>query len=154
MTTTPAAVLAEALAPVAAPAGLDRDGLLAALTVLGDVQAVLDAVKLRVVGELVRRSVLVGEENPTSRAGHTQPAALLAERWRIPVPAARQYCRVGDATTPRLSLTGQELPARYPVLAAALGMPGGGEEPGGDDGDGPVTDGVVSVGGCLSIRRR
>jgi hypothetical protein len=53
MSTTPAAVLRDAPAAFAMPAQLGRDELLDALTVLGDVQAVLDAVKLRVVGELV-----------------------------------------------------------------------------------------------------
>jgi hypothetical protein len=119
-TTTPAAVLRDALAGFAAPARLGRDELLDALTVLGDVQAVLDAVKLRVVGELVARSVLVGSENPVHRAGHASPAVLVAERWQIPVPAARQYCLVGDATALRVSLTGEVLPARFPALAEAV----------------------------------
>jgi hypothetical protein len=124
MTTTapaaPAAVLRDALAGFAAPALLGRDELLDALTVLGDVQAVLDAVKLRVVGELVARSVLIGSENPVHRAGHASPAVLVAERWQIPVPAARQYCLVGDATAPRVSLTCEVLPARFPALAEAV----------------------------------
>jgi hypothetical protein len=124
MTTTapaaPAAVLQDALAGFAMPAQLGRDELLDALTVLGDVQAVLDAVKLRVVAELVARSMLIGSENPVHRAGHASPAVLVAERWQIPVPAARQYCLVGDATTPRISLTGEVLPARFPALASAV----------------------------------
>ncbi|MFF1878880.1 DUF222 domain-containing protein [Leifsonia sp. NPDC058230] len=129
MTTTPdtpadpAAVLRDALAPFTTPGQLDRDELLDLLTVLGDVQAVLDAVKLRAAGELVGRSVLVGEENPVARCGHSSPSALLAERWQIPVPAARQYCLVGDATAPRMSLAGEVLPATFPVLAAAVSAP-------------------------------
>jgi hypothetical protein len=119
-TTTPAAVLRDALAPFTSPASLGRDELLDALTVLGDVQAVLDAVKLRVVGEVVARSVLAGSENPVSRAGHSNPAVLVAERWQIPVPAARQYCLVGEATAPRMSLTGEILPAAFPALAEAV----------------------------------
>jgi hypothetical protein len=84
--TPPAAqALRDALEPFAAPAQLGRDELLDGLTVLGDVQAVLDAVKLRMVGELVSRSVLVGSENPVHRAGHASPAVLVAERWQIPV---------------------------------------------------------------------
>jgi hypothetical protein len=120
MTTSPAALLRDALKPFATPASLGCDQLLDALTVLGDVQAVLDAVKLRVAGELVSRSMLVGSENPVHRTGHASPAALVAERWQIPMPAARQYCLVGEATAPRLSLTGDVLPARFPALAAAV----------------------------------
>jgi hypothetical protein len=124
-TTTPAAVLRDALAPFTTPASLGRDELLDALTLLGNVQAVLDAVKLRVVGELVSRSVLAGSENPVSRAGHSNPAALVAERWQIPTPAARQYCLVGEATAPRVSLTGEILPATFPLLAEAVSAPVG-----------------------------
>jgi hypothetical protein len=124
-TTTPAAVVRDALAGLAAPALLGRDELLDALTVLGDVHAVVDAVKLRVVGELVARSVLVGSENPVHRAGHASPAVLVAERWQIPVPAARQYCLVGEATAPRTSLTGEVLPPRFPALTDAVSAPVG-----------------------------
>jgi hypothetical protein len=120
-----AAVVRDALAGLAAPALLGRDQLLDALTVLGDVQAVLDAVKLRMVGEVVARSVLVGSENPVHRAGHASAAVLVAERWQIPVSAARQYCLVGDATAPRMSLTGEVLPARFPALTEAVSAPVG-----------------------------
>jgi hypothetical protein len=122
-TSSAAVVLRDALVPFTSPASLGRDELLDALTVLGDVQAVLDAVKLRVVGELVARSVLVGSVNRVARAGHSNPAVLVAERWQIPTPAARQYCLVGEATAPRVSLTGEILPASLPVLGAALSAP-------------------------------
>jgi hypothetical protein len=125
MTTTLAAALRDALEPFAAPTQLGRDELLDGLTTVGDLQAVLDAVKLRMVGEVVARSVLVGSENPVHRAGHASPAVLVAERWQIPVPAARQYCLVGAATAPRMSLTGEVLPARFPALAEAVSAPVG-----------------------------
>jgi hypothetical protein len=125
MTTTVASEIRSLLANIAAPALLGRDELLNALSVLGEAQAALDAVKLRVVGELVHRSTVVGEANPTTRAGHSQPAALVAERWQIALPAARQYCRVGEATAPRVSLAAEVLPARFPTLAAALDAPAG-----------------------------
>ncbi|MFF1878287.1 DUF222 domain-containing protein [Leifsonia sp. NPDC058230] len=125
MTTTPdpATVLRDALASFSTPGQLGRDELLDLLTVLGDVQAVLDAVKLRAAGELVARSVLAGEENPVTRVGHSSPAVLLAERWQVPVPAARHYCVVGDATAPRVSLAGEVLPATYPALAESVATP-------------------------------
>src|ERR1700732_4148061 len=101
MTSTPAAALRETLAGLLTPGTLGRDELLDAVTMLGDTQAVLDAVKVRIAGEVADRSVMLGEENPTTRAGQVSPAALLAERWRIPLPAARQFCLVGEATRPR-----------------------------------------------------
>ena len=74
----PASVVREALAGLASPGSLGRDALLDAVTVLGEVQAVLDAVKLRVAGELENRSVVLGPENPVTRAGHVNAAAC----WR------------------------------------------------------------------------
>ncbi len=122
-TTPPAAQLRDALAALATPGTLARDELLDALTTLGGVQAVVDAVKVRVVGELVARSRVLGEENPVLRVGHASPAVLVAERWQIPVPAARQYCAVGEAIAPRVSLIGEMLPAQYPVLAEVMAAP-------------------------------
>ena len=58
----------------------------------------LDAVKLRVAGELENRSTVLGPENPVTRAGHATAAAVLAERWQISIGTARRYCTVGEAT--------------------------------------------------------
>ncbi|HEV7182900.1 MAG TPA: DUF222 domain-containing protein, partial [Leifsonia sp.] len=129
MTTSPGpaaavAALQDALAPFALPGVLAHDELLAAVSVLGEVQRVLDVIKIRVAGELVRRSGGPGPENPVSHTGHGNPAVLLAVRWRIPVGAARQYCLVGDATSPTRSPTGEVVPARHPFLADRLGAVG------------------------------
>ncbi|MFF1634743.1 DUF222 domain-containing protein [Leifsonia sp. NPDC058248] len=121
MTSTPAAALGEALAALTVPASLTRDDLLRALTTLGDVQAVLDAVKVGVVGEFVSRPVVAGPGNPVTAAGQTSPAALVGERWRVPLRAARQFCEVGEATAERTSLVGEILPPRFPLLARAIG---------------------------------
>ena len=116
---TPASVLRDALAGLVSPGSLGRDELLDAVTVLGEAQAVLDAVKLRVAGELENRSVVLGPENPVTRAGCSTAAEVLAERWRVSHGTARRYCTVGEATGTRSSLTGEELPPRFPALASA-----------------------------------
>lgn len=121
MTSSEAAAVAQTLAGLTDPVGMSCDALLSAVSVLGELQSVLDAVKLRVVGELVARSSLAGAENPVTRSGQTQPAGVLEERWGIGRATARQYCRVGEAVVARRSLTGEELPPRLPVLAVAVG---------------------------------
>ncbi|WP_271178024.1 DUF222 domain-containing protein, partial [Leifsonia poae] len=122
-TPTPAAALREALLPATAPEALGRDDLLAAVATVGDAQAVLDAVKLRIAAELVHRSAAPGDSNPTMRAGHASPAALLAERWRIAMPAARRLCLVGDAVSASTGPAGEDVPAAFPALASALCAP-------------------------------
>ncbi|MFF1632982.1 DUF222 domain-containing protein [Leifsonia sp. NPDC058248] len=121
MTTDRAARMRELLAEFAAPAALDRDQLLGALSALGELQAELDAVKVRMSGEVSLRSVVVGEQNPVTRAGYAGVASLLAERWRVSLPAARQLCAVGEAVASRISLVGERLPARFPAVSEALG---------------------------------
>ena len=118
LTPDPASAVREALAGFASPGSLGRDALLDAVTALGEVQAVLDAVKLRVAGELENRSAVLGPENPVTRAGHSSAASVLAGRWQVSLGTARRYCSVGAATSSRLSLTGEELPPRFPALAA------------------------------------
>jgi hypothetical protein len=139
----PASVVRDALAGLASAGSLGRDALLDAVTALGEVQAVLDGVKLRVAGELENRSTLLGVENPVTLAGHGTAAAVLAERWQISTETARRYCSVGEATGSRLSLTGEVLTPRFPALAAATGAPVEDPSPN-DDGDGDKA-GWVSV---------
>ena len=89
---TPVSALRDALAGLVSPGSLGRDALLDAVTALGEVQAVLDAVKLQVAGELENRSAVLGPQNPVTRAGHSTAAAVLAERWRVSLGTARRYC--------------------------------------------------------------
>jgi hypothetical protein len=121
MNTSRASRMRELLAEFAAPAALDRDQLLVELSELGELQAELDAVKVRMSAEVSLRSAVLGEQNPVSRAGHAGVPSLLAERWRISLPAARQLCAVGEAIAPRISLVGERLPSRFPAVAEALG---------------------------------
>ena len=118
-----AVALAAFRASRADPAGGGRAnsgaGLLEAVDALGVLRAAVDAVTLDVLGELERAASVGGEENPVVKAGHRTTASLLAELWRIGYPAAQQLCTVADATRPRSSLLGEELPARYPLLAVA-----------------------------------
>ena len=102
-----------------------------ALVALGELRAAVDAFTVHVAGAL---QASPGSDNPALLAGHRHMSSFLAELWKISYPAARQFCAVGAALTPGRSLVGEELPARYPVLAEALSA-----------GDGSSGAGSVSV---------
>jgi len=97
--------------------GLPADALLRLLTDAETLQRSLDAIRVRLAGELAAQS---GPDAVTRRAGHATPASFLAELWQISVPEARRLCEVGVAVRPRPALDGPLLPARYPALAAAI----------------------------------
>ena len=103
-------------------AGLPADVLLRMLTDAGTVQRSLDAIRVRLAGELVSQSAPhIGTEGIARRAGHATPASFLAELWQISVAEARRLCEVGVAVRPRTALDGSLLLARYPALADAIG---------------------------------
>ena len=81
--TTPASALRDVLGPLAVPGALGRDALLDAVTALGEVQAVLDAVKLRIASELENRSRVLGPDNPgcpgRTRHSHSGSGRTLAD---------------------------------------------------------------------------
>ena len=66
-------VLRDALAGLGAPGSLGRDELLAGISVLGEVQAVLDVVKVGFAGELDGRSGVLGPENPVKAVSDRAP---------------------------------------------------------------------------------
>jgi hypothetical protein len=97
-------------------------GLSGLVGVLGDMQAALDAVKVRTAGELVRRwdrlDAVPG--GAALRDGHRSPAGMLAERWQTSYPTGKQFSDVGDAVTGRVDEAGEMVAAGFPVLAGAL----------------------------------
>jgi len=102
-------------------AGLPADVLLRLVTDAGTVQRSLDAIRVRLAGELVSQSAPhLGTEGIARRAGHASPALFLAELWQISVAEARRLCEVGVAVRPRPALDGSLLPPRYPALADAV----------------------------------
>ncbi len=119
--------------------------LVQSLAALGAVRAAVEAVALRRIAALARACVVDPQADPVRAAGHSDIGSLLAELWRTSLPAARQLCAVARATAPRYGLLGEELPAEFPDVAAALLRDVTGESPAvdtgrrdsdvGDDGD-------------------
>jgi len=120
MTSTRDSVWRDALEAFPDAASLSPRALLKLVDELGRLQARLDAVKLGAVGQLLRQWNQLDEKGLVLRGGHRNAVTLLAERWQVAVPTARQVCAVADAVSPRVGLTGEVLPAGFPALADAL----------------------------------
>lgn len=52
--------------------------------------------------------------------GFTSVSTLVASIGRITPSAAARLCRLGSATIPRVSLTGERMPALFPIVGASL----------------------------------
>jgi len=102
-------------------AGLPTDDLVRWVTDAGTLQRGLDAIRVRLAGELAAQSAAhLGADGIARRAGHASPASFLAELWQISVAEAARLCEVGVAVRPRVALDGSLLPARYPTVGAAV----------------------------------
>jgi len=102
-------------------AGLPADDLLRMLADAGTLQRALDAIRVRLAGELAAQSAAhLGADGIARRAGHPSPASFLAELWQISPAEAARLCEVGVAVRSRTALDGSALPARYPTVGAAV----------------------------------
>jgi len=97
--------------------GMPAGELLRLVTDAGTLQRGLDAIRVRLAGELAAQA---GPDALARRAGHATPASFLAELWQISPAEAARLCDVGVAVRPRLALDGSVLPARYPSLGLAV----------------------------------
>ncbi len=101
--------------------GIPDGDLLSALDAAFARRRVIDADIVSLAGEITNRSrPTLGAEGLASRVGETSAAAVIASVGRVGIADARRFCRLADATTARMSLTGEMLPALLPALAAAL----------------------------------
>ncbi|MBK4347206.1 HNH endonuclease signature motif containing protein [Lacisediminihabitans changchengi] len=106
---------------VSGVAGASPEVLLRMIADAGTVQRAVDAIRVRLAGELVEQSAAhLGSEGIARQAGHRHAASFLAELWQISVPEAARLCAVGAGVRERRALDGSSLPARYPVLGDAM----------------------------------
>ncbi len=110
-------------------AGLGQGELMAVNEAFGVLKRRVDAAYLPVAHEIGRQSrPELGRDGLTRKQGFRTPATLISATTGVSVGDAVRTVTVGDATAPRMTLTGQHRPAKRPHVAAALsegriGMP-------------------------------
>ncbi|WP_375399608.1 DUF222 domain-containing protein [uncultured Amnibacterium sp.] len=115
----------EALAVVLAAPRVRRtfadDELLAEAEAWEAIGRVADARRLAVAAEIDQRSLPgTGLDGLAQRAGDRTGVEHLARRLRIDPREATRRVKLGKVLAPGLTLTGEELPARFPALAEAV----------------------------------
>ncbi|WP_258132479.1 HNH endonuclease signature motif containing protein [Microbacterium sp. MYb72] len=113
--------LDEAWADAGDSTDLSREQLLAVNEALGVVRRRLDAVHVDVAASISRESrPELGAEGLAKQQGFRSPAKLIAATVGVSTGDASRLVSVGEATAPRTDLLGARLPARYPLVRAAL----------------------------------
>ncbi|MGN6503686.1 MAG: hypothetical protein ACTHKX_12410, partial [Pseudolysinimonas sp.] len=107
---------------VAPPAGESSDA--AAIAWLEQVEQLgrrVDALRVRAAADIAQRSRReLGADSLARRHGAQSAGALVERIARVSSTEAARRIRLGNDTTPRLSLSGQPLPARFDQVARAL----------------------------------
>ncbi|MFT4219744.1 MAG: DUF222 domain-containing protein [Microbacterium sp.] len=88
---------------------------------LAALQRQLDAVQARVAAKIARESQRdLGADSLAKQQGFRSPIALVAATTGSSGGDAARLIKVGEATTPRMTLTGERMPAKHPHAAACL----------------------------------
>lgn len=127
METSPLDGIAEALRALAA-AGGDRPAaaltpaqLVAVNQAFGALKRHVDAAFAPVAAEISRQSRReLGKDSLAKKQGFASPAVLISTTSGTSVGEAVRIVQVGEATAPRVSLTGEALPAKRPHIADAV----------------------------------
>lgn len=88
---------------------------------LAEAQRLLDSSRARVAAEIARQSrPELGPGGLAKTQGYRNPTALIAATSGSTSGDAARLVKVGEATAPRMTLSGQAGPARHPHVAEAL----------------------------------
>ncbi len=124
---TPLDRIAEALAALAAaggeraPEALTPGELVAVTAAFGALKRQVEAALAPVAAEVARQSrTELGRDSLAKRQGFRTPVAMIATATGTTGGEAARLVQVGEATAPRRSLTGEELPAAHPHIGAAV----------------------------------
>lgn len=126
MTDSSLAGIAEALDALAAagggrsPGSLTPAELIAVNQAFGLLKRHVDAAFAPVAAEISRQSrPELGKDSIAKKQGFSSPAVLISTTTGTSVGEAVRIVQVGEATTPRVALSGEPLPARRPHVAEA-----------------------------------
>lgn len=119
--------IAEALDALAAAGGgraagaLTAGELVAVNVAFGALRRRVEAAFAPVAAEIARQSrVELGKDSLAKKQGYRSPVALIQATTGSSVGDAVKLVQVGEATAPRMTLTGEELPAKHPHVGAAV----------------------------------
>ncbi|UFS57549.1 HNH endonuclease signature motif containing protein [Subtercola endophyticus] len=101
---------------------LTDDELLRVVGVAAEVDRECGSIVVATAGEVGERSrPSLGGDRLSARKGCRTASELVQRITRVSSATASKLLRVGEAVRPGVSVTGQELPARFAVLGSALG---------------------------------
>ncbi|WP_188756981.1 DUF222 domain-containing protein, partial [Microbacterium album] len=99
---------------------LSDPDLVAAVTAVEALGRVVDAARVRLAGEVETRSARDADDRLSARFGCRTATELLERTTRASSRSISARIRLDKHTRPRVSLTGEELPARFPHVGEAL----------------------------------
>lgn len=104
-----------------APETLTPGELIAVNAAFGALKRHVDAAFAPIAAEIARQSrVELGKDSIAKKQGFRSPVALIQATTGSSVGEAVKLVQVGEATAPRLSLTGETLPAKHPAIAEGV----------------------------------
>lgn len=118
-----AAVAALAAAWPAEPIeGCEPGRLVEINRLLGQVRRLADAATVQVASEVARQSrPELGADSLAKRQGHRNATTMLATTLGTSAGEAAKLVEIGEATAPRMQLSGEQSPPRHPHVGAAVG---------------------------------
>lgn len=103
------------------PASLTPGELVAVNHAFGVLKRHVDAAFAPFAAEIARQSrTELGRDSLAKKHGYRSPVALIQATTGSSVGEAVKLVQVGEASAPRLSLTGETLPAKHPHVGAAV----------------------------------
>ncbi|TQL47661.1 HNH endonuclease [Homoserinimonas aerilata] len=100
---------------------LDDESLCQTVGAIEQAGRLVDTLRTRGASEIDARSAYeAGNAGLAQRHGHTRGAHLLEQLTRISPAEAARRARLGAAIRPDVALSGEALPARFPLLADAM----------------------------------